>query len=417
MSAESRRTRQRKKGWPHSEGEYGHRIRIFEDPNSGILYAEMRDPARPGHYRAVSLRHRDRDRAKRWQKEQVAAWLRGEQTAPDQIPTASHVFALYLKNQTPTKVLSEQDADERRSEMWVRVLTPSKDLSKLSLREWQWFIDMRRSGAIDSRGEPVGADKREAVRDGTVASDLVFLRSVLNWATKWREDDRYLMQENPARGYSIPNERNPRRPIAMQDRFEKIRGVADQVTAKVLVRGKLREIPSYLPEILDIANGTGRRIASILALRYQDLRLSEGGPHGAICWPAATDKMKKEWTVPISREVRKAIDRTVAKRPGIGAAFLFPAPNHPSESVGIEVASAWLIKAEKLAKIEKQSGSLWHAYRRKWATERKHLPAPDVAAAGGWSDLNTLTQVYQQPDMATMERVVSEPAKLTERIG
>ena len=29
--------------------------------------------------------------------------------------------------------------------------------------------------------------------------------------------------------------------------------------------------------------------------------------------------------------------------------------------------------AEKRAKLPKLDGSLWHAYRRKWATERKHL--------------------------------------------
>jgi hypothetical protein len=41
----------------------------------------------------------------------------------------------------------------------------------------------------------------------------------------------------------------------------------------------------------------------------------------------------------------------------------------------------------------------------------------DVAAAGGWSDITTLTQVYQQADLQTMYRVVSEPAKLVESIG
>jgi hypothetical protein len=32
----------------------------------------------------------------------------------------------------------------------------------------------------------------------------------------------------------------------------------------------------------------------------------------------------------------------------------------------------WLRKAEKEAGLEPQTGSLWHAFRRKWATERKH---------------------------------------------
>lgn len=33
-------------------------------------------------------------------------------------------------------------------------------------------------------------------------------------------------------------------------------------------------------------------------------------------------------------------------------------------------------------------------YRRKWATERKHLPDVDVATAGGWKELESLRQCY-----------------------
>jgi len=58
-------------------------------------------------------------------------------------------------------------------------------------------------------------------------------------------------------------------------------------------------------------------------------------------------------------------------------------------------------------------GSAWHAIRRKFATERKHLPVQNVARVGGWKDLATLTQVYQQPDEETQRRVLSEPKRLT----
>jgi len=44
--------------------------------------------------------------------------------------------------------------------------------------------------------------------------------------------------------------------------------------------------------------------------------------------------------------------------------------------------------------------------RRKWATERKHLPLKDVAAAGGWLDTRSLEQCYRQADEATLLRVV-----------
>ena len=78
------------------------------------------------------------------------------------------------------------------------------------------------------------------------------------------------------------------------------------------------------------------------------------------------------------------------------------------------LASTWLRKAERLAGLPPQAGSLWHAYRRKWATERKHLPDVDVAAAGGWKDLGVLQTAYQQVDEVTLYRVVSEPTALRE---
>ena len=55
-------------------------------------------------------------------------------------------------------------------------------------------------------------------------------------------------------------------------------------------------------------------------------------------------------------------------------------------------------------KIAKPEGSLWHMFRRAWATERKDLPLKDVAAVGGWRDTSTLLR-YQQPDAVTMRRV------------
>jgi hypothetical protein len=61
---------------------------------------------------------------------------------------------------------------------------------------------------------------------------------------------------------------------------------------------------------------------------------------------------------------------------------------------GVVLRSVWTVSQAKL------DGSLWHAYRRKWAIERKHLPLKDVAAAGGWKDVNTLLEIYQQPDDA-----------------
>jgi hypothetical protein len=111
------------------------------------------------------------------------------------------------------------------------------------------------------------------------------------------------------------------------------------------------------------------------------------------------------------------IDQLLVERPLIGATYLFPAPNHPDMPISKEVAGAWLIKAEQLAGVEKHKGSLFHAYRRGWATARKHMPDVDVAAAGGWSDLSSLKTCYQHADEATMFAVVSQPMQLREVRG
>jgi integrase len=177
--------------------------------------------------------------------------------------------------------------------------------------------------------------------------------------------------------------------------------------------GKREEQRSYLSELLDIVHGTGRRISAICALTYADLRLNEG-PHGSIRWPADTDKMDRETVVPIGPLGRAALDRVMSDRPGIGPLALFPSPLDRKKPIRSELASAWLLQAEKLAKLTKQDASLWHAYRRGWATSRKHLPDVDVAHAGGWTGVEMLKRIYQQPDADTMLKVVLATAELRE---
>jgi hypothetical protein len=75
----------------------------------------------------------------------------------------------------------------------------------------------------------------------------------------------------------------------------------------------------------------------------------------------------------------------------------------------------YLRQAEAAAGVEKLEGGLWHAYRRKWATERKELPLKDVAAAGGWKDVTTWLTCYQHADEATMLKVMASPTKLVGR--
>lgn len=82
----------------------------------------------------------------------------------------------------------------------------------------------------------------------------------------------------------------------------------------------------------------------------------------------------------------------------MGDVPLFPAPRDTSKCLRRETAATWLIKAESLAGLPKINGGVYHPYRRLFASERRHLPDLDVAAAGGWKDPETMRKSYQRSD-------------------
>ncbi len=315
------------------------------------------------------------------------------------------IVGAYLERVTPAKHAREQRADRRRAELWLRVLGPERSLATISRREWDAFTQDRRGGAIDARGNPIAPPYRRPVRTRTVQADCLWLKAVFSWAAGWRDDSgRYLVEGDPLRGLRAPRERNPRRPVATEERYLAIRAVSDDVPMEIRWRGRREPARSHLSEVLDLAFHTGRRLSAICRLTYADLRF-EVGPFGSVRWPAHTDKLRRELVVPLSPEARAAIDRAVRerpRRPGRPHAPLFPSPSDPDRPISRHLADDWLRRAERLAGVPPLEGSLWHAYRRAWATARKHLPDVDVAAAGGWKDATTLKAVYQQPDQEGM---------------
>ena len=118
--------------------------------------------------------------------------------------------------------------------------------------------------------------------------------------------------------------------------------------------------------------------------------------------------------MPISPAARAALDGVLQERPGIGSAPLFPSPVDGSRPATRHLADKWLREAERLAKLEPQTGSLWHAYRRRWATVRKHLPVQDVARAGGWKSHGVVQDIYTRADGETTLRVVLDAGELRE---
>lgn len=373
-------------------------------------------------WRRRSLKHRDVERAIAWADDQAARLRKGASDLLAGQVTLGQVLDAYLRHHAARKAAKKaRKADGRSAEMWRRVLGKDSDPHGVTLGQWQRFIDARAAGAIDARGRLVPERDRRPVSPRTVEKGCKWLLYVFAWATEWDVNGQPLMSANPLAGRrfreAVPRERNPKRPTATRDRYRALREHTDDVTMELRNNGRRTAVRSYLSELLDLAVATGRRITAICGLQYGDLLLERtpNGPHGAVRWRADLDKAGRESVVPINADARAALDRIVRERPGVGTAYMFPAPGNPAGPVGHHLAARWLAKAEKLAGLPPLDGGAWHPYRRMWATERKHLPAKDVAAAGGWATTAMVSEVYQQADTETTLRVVLDRGDLRRR--
>ena len=259
---------------------------------------------------------------------------------------------------------------------------------------------------LDAKGNP----RRFAAgpSDATIGADVVFLISTLNWATNvQRPDGSRLLEQNPIRGYEIPRAKNPRRPVATFDRYLAVRNHSDTIDPQGLFGA-----------FMDLIESLGWRVSAICQLRANDYdrRASAVAPFGRLRKRGEFDKRGVDMLVPLPELARDAIEAVLKINPVVGDMPLFPAakahaPDRPAPW-SRHNARKLLGRAEKATGLEPLAGGDFHPYRRKWSTERKHLPRADVAVAGGWRDVRSLELCYQQTDQATLLAVVTEPRKL-----
>lgn len=403
----------------YSAGEYGNTVTIFERKPGGNFYIRVPHPDYSGGYREKSLGHRNEQKAKS-RADRIAAELREGLGEEEKEPTLQHIFGLYKRHESGDKGESQQYTDRKAIAFWKRALGAGKRPSEISSAEWSDIMRARKQGRIDARARPVDVKDRKPVSWNTVWRDLYWLQKVLNWATRWRTSEgRYLLPENPIRGYRMPDRKTPNRPVASRDRYEALVEQAREQTMAVTWSGSKERVRSHLWELLDIVVGTGRRIGAVCALRFRDLDLeeTESAPHGAVVWPGDTDKMDESWRAPLDPIARAAIDRARERFPGIGDAPLFPKPTDRGRPVDYHTAYSWLQDAETDAELSTMEGGAWHPYRRMWATERMHLPRKAVAKAGGWKDPSVMETCYQEADEAMVRDVVLDRRDLRESRG
>jgi integrase len=363
-------------------------------------------PRSGGGWVKVSLGHRDKERAMAEASTLAARRQKGDE--PLQRLTVAAMFDLFSRAVLPRQCGHHREELTRGMELWTRILGGPRVVETIGPAEWESFQRLRSTGELDGRGRrPEKVEDRRPVRARTIQKEMKVLRAACRRATIERTPaGGFLLAVDPTRGLPLPTERNPKRPTADSERFEKLLAVADRVRMRRGWGKAAAWEPSYLPLLLRLAGDTGRRISAILALRWSDWLPSEG-THGALRWRAESDKGGREWIVPVSAALATALKAERAQRSGIGELLVFPSLNDPAKPIRLPVVSAWLRQAEKLAELCHLERGGWHAFRRMWACQRKHLPARDVATAGGWKDVAVLQGVYEAADADGLEAAVS----------
>jgi integrase len=372
--------------WSRSLGTQGEaRVRVYERQPGSVLYMSVWLPGEGE--RRTSLKHRDKRRAV-CEAERLLK-LRAEQQAGSKgrpILTLETLFRRYVAEAThrpdgSLKTEAYLQHVAKTGEHLVRHFgaeLPVEDLTPDRIRE---YIVWRREGGV--AGEPVGTS--------TIQRDLGMLKAALNWACTVYEGRRPILDRNPLDKVKLPREKDPKRPLLDAATIEQLLVVAPQVHP-------------FLRPLIVLAYRSGRRLSAILNLHADDIDFAKG----IIRWRAEHDKLRRTWAVPMHPDVHRELLR-FRKTGGAIGGLLFPHPRqhrHVGKSVTRHLAAYWLKEAFQRGRLVKPEGSLWHMFRRVWATERKHLPPNDVAAAGGWLDIGTLQQCYQQPDDETMRSVV-----------
>ena len=412
--------------WSLTLGTRSCRVRVLQLKPGGAFLRRTWIPGTGWSQAALHTTHRPEAEAR------AEAFLRNLRSAatPSRAPRPAvtlHTLWTRYQEEAPRyqtnipRVQGEKAARMQLLELGLGAATP---VEQLTLDAIDHYVALRRRGT----GWPDGRTT-EAVGARTAAQDLALLRAMIRWACTVREPDgTWLLSENPLRGMRLPVESSPKRPVATYERFLAVRAAIATLAAEADAEAGVlaRSAPAAARQVqrardrrstwlrlelaLVLAEATGRRIGAIAGLRWSDITLDPP----AITWRKAFDKRRREATVPVPAVLVEEVVRTRARLGAFEDGWLFPKDSDPTARWHPKRFDALLRQAEQKAKVSPLPGGLWHPYRRKWATERKHLPAVDVMAAGGWKNRSVLETCYQQATTEAVLEVMASPVKLRE---
>ena len=382
-----------------STGERGYRVRLFEKRSGKGFYSAVYCD---GVEVQRALGTTDKDEALRLGRSKVADLLNG---AVEESQTAAPLTLgeLWRRYSTQcTEHLDNKDTTIKDAEARSRVLLGyfGEDFQVDDFRRdhQRAYEAKRQAGGIETtKGVLTGKTRARSAE-----ADIVLLHAMLQWATTVRLPNKaFLLERNPLRGVKRIHEKNKLRPAATLERYEAtVKAMHELRASSKSDDARLRWL--RLEFALFLAKQTGKRLGSIRQLRWEDFSFDQQ----LVYWRADGDKKGYDWKIGYPLTFFDSV-RSFQREIGAVGGFVFAAPNSRDGMMDRYLFDNWLTVAEKKAGLPKQPRGLWHAYRRLWASQRKHLSLKDVAAAGGWKDVNTLLEVYQQSDDASILAVTS----------
>jgi integrase len=426
--------------WSRSLGHRGTRVRIFEKRKNGMLYRAtwITEPGSIRGRRSIaSLGTYDRNEAICLGKALLAELLRGNVPArgPVTLGDLCERFQSENGDQLNNKPRSRAD-DAARARVLIAYFGSGFEVRQLTALHCHQFAQSRRRGGI----KLATADLTSPSRQRTVDADLGLLRRMLAWActVPIGVNGQRWLDRDPLAGVRREHEKNPRRPVATWERFTGTRIAIQRLTGEA--RQKADEAAQALfsaaekdrrrlrwdvrrneaavtrwikvEMALVLAEATGRRLGSIAALRWDDIDFNRK----RITWRAESDKRGVQWVVPLPDSLANELRQFQKQLVAVGG-LVFASENDATVQMHRKQFDKWLRVAEATAGLPSLKGGLWHPYRRKFASERMHLPLKAVSEAGGWKSTTTLLTCYQHPDEALLAQVMSEPRKLHDSVA
>jgi len=394
--------------WACSLGMRGATVRLFQKRKGGSFYRAVYCPGR-GISRAC-IGTADKGEAVHIGLLLVAGLLRDELPAVPGSLTLKTLCDQYSAKCQRFGMLNEASKNDGLSRMKILIghFGDSLEVDTITEDLFYGFQKARERGGI-----PLGDGRfTKAVRTRSVQADFKLLHAMLRWAVTFRVAGKTLLDRDPLFGKTAPKAKGePRSETATQDRFEKTRAAICALRDRSGSEAAMMKW-TRLEMAVVLVEATGRRIGSVRKLHWADVNVKEGW----ILWRAENDKQKVQRGVPMSPTLRADMERFSILLDGNVGGLLFPRPQNPLKAIRREKMDRALAKAEKHAGIAKLDGTLWHAYRRAWATGCDDVPIQAGMYAGGWKDAPTFLK-YQKVTPEALMKAVSERKPVTSVVG